>query len=387
MDLSTLRHPVVAAPMAGGPSTPALAAAVSAAGGLGFLAGGYLTPEALRDQIRQVRAATGARFGANLFVPGPPPIDPAAFSAALATYARRIQPEAERLGAKLGDPVGGDDGYPGKVRVLIEERVEVVSFAFGLPAPDVIGALHEAGATVLVTVTTPEEAVAAAGADVDALVAQGIEAGAHRGGFTDVDGVGEYGVLALLRLVCTATPLPVVAAGGIADGAGIAAVLAGGAVAAQLGTAFLRCPEAGTSDVHRAALAHRPPPSEPGHPPAPSEPGHPPASGAGETALTRAFTGRRARGIVNRFLAEHSGAAPSAYPEVHQLTAPLRAAARSVGDADAVNLWAGQAYPLAPELPAGELVRRLAADARAALEAAHRDHEASVSRHSSTDPL
>jgi len=353
MELGSLRHPVVAAPMAGGPSTPALAAAVSDAGGLGFLAGGYLTADAFRDQVRQVRSLTSAPFGANLFVPNDAPVD----TRAVATFAQRLAPEAQRWGVALGDPVGGDDSFGDKVTVLVEERVPVVSFAFGLPGPDVFAALHGAGATVLVTVTTPGEAVAAALAGADALVAQGIEAGAHRGGFSDVDGVGEYGVLALLRLVCTATTLPVVAAGGLVDGAGVAAVLVGGAVAAQLGTAFLRCPEAGTSDQHRAALAQAAVALTPGDT----------ALTPGETALTRAFTGRRARGIVNRFLAEHTAAAPSAYPHVHQLTAPLRTAARVAGDADAVALWAGQAYPLAQELPAGELVRRLSEEARAAL--------------------
>jgi nitronate monooxygenase len=319
---------------------------VSDAGGLGFLAGGYLTADALRDQIQQVRASTPAVFGANLFVPNATTVD----ASAVAAFARRITPEAERFGVGLGDPLGGDDHFTDKVAVLVQERVPVVSFAFGLPGPDVMAALRAAGATVLVTVTTPAEAVTAALAGADALVAQGIEAGAHRGGFTDVDGVGEYGVLALLRLVCTTTSLPVVAAGGLVDGAGIAAVLVGGAVAAQLGTAFLRCPEAGTSDLHRAALAREAD-----------------AVAPGETALTRAFTGRRARGLVNRFLAEHTAAAPSAYPHVHQLTAPLRNAARSAGDTGAVALWAGQGYPLARELPAGELVRRLSEEARAAL--------------------
>jgi len=142
----------------------------------------------------------------------------------------------------------------------------------------------------------------------------------------------------------------VVAAGGLVDGAGVAAVLVGGAVAAQLGTAFLRCPEAGTTEQHRAILAREAAALTPG-----------------ETALTRAFTGRRARGIVNRFLTEHTAAAPSAYPHVHQLTAPLRTAARAAGDAESVALWAGQGYPLARELPAGELVRRLSEEARAAL--------------------
>ena len=178
----------------------------------------------------------------------------------------------------------------------------------------------------------------------DALVVQGVEAGGHRGGFDDEDGSGEYGLLTLLRLVARAVDLPLVAAGGIVDGPSVAAVLVAGAEAAQLGTAFLCCPEAGTSPAHRQALA-----------------------AYERTALTRAFSGRRARGLVNRFLAEHTATAPAAYPQVHHLTTPLRAAARKAGDPDAVNLWAGQGHPLVEGLPAGELVRRLADDARAAL--------------------
>ncbi len=181
----------------------------------------------------------------------------------------------------------------------------------------------------------------------DALVVQGAEAGGHRGSFDDAE-PGEIGLLALLQLAAAAAPgLPLVAAGGIANGAGVAAALAAGAAAAQLGSAFMLTPEAGTSAPHRAALAA----------PAP-------------TALTRAFSGRSARGIVNRFMRDHEAAAPRAYPEVHHLTAPLRAAARERGDADVVNLWAGQAHELAEPRPAGDLVVQLAADARAALRTA-----------------
>jgi nitronate monooxygenase len=174
----------------------------------------------------------------------------------------------------------------------------------------------------------------------DALVVQGLEAGGHRGGFDEDDDVA---LLPLLRQIGQESRLPLVAAGGIGDGASVAAVLVAGAAAAMLGTAFMRSPEAGTSPPHRAALA-----------------------GDAPTGLTRAFTGRRARGIVNAFMRAHPDA-PAAYPHIHHVTAPLRAAARAAGDADAINLWAGQAYRLAEELPAAELVQRLAADARAAL--------------------
>ncbi|MGY1685244.1 NAD(P)H-dependent flavin oxidoreductase [Geodermatophilus sp. SYSU D00804] len=334
-----LRRPVVQAPMAGGPSTVELAAAVSGAGGLGFLAAGYRTPDAVREEVRAVRARTRERFGVNVFVPGPP-----ADEGALRRYAERLRPEARRWGVDLGEPRADDDAWEAKVAVLAEERVPVVSFTFGLPRPDMVAALHDAGATVLVTVTSPEDALPARDAGADALVVQGVEAGGHRGGLRDEDGAGEYGLLPLLRLVARAVDLPMVAAGGIVDGPSVAAVLVAGAEAAQLGTAFLLCPEAGTGAAHRAAL------------------------GAGRpTALTRAFSGRRARGLVNRFLAEHTAAAPAAYPHVHHLTTPLRAAARQAGDPEAISMWAGQAYALAEALPAGELVARLADDAAAAL--------------------
>ncbi|MGY1696418.1 NAD(P)H-dependent flavin oxidoreductase [Geodermatophilus sp. SYSU D00814] len=334
-----LRRPIVQAPMAGGPSTPALAAAVSEAGGLGCLAAGYRTPAAVREEIHAVRAMTQQRFAVNVFVPGPP-----GDAGAVGRYARELDAEARRWGVGLGEPRADDDAWEDKVALLAEERVPVVSSTFGLPPADAVAALHDAGATVLVTVTTPEEAVAARDVGADALVVQGVEAGGHRGSFADRDGEGEYGLLPLLRLVARAVDLPLVAAGGIPDGAAVAAVLVAGAEAAQLGTAFLCCPEAGTTPEHRAALTTH-----------------------GRTALTRAFSGRRARGLVNRFLTEHSAAAPAAYPEVHHLTAPLRAAARRAGDDGGYNLWAGQAHPLVEAVPAAELVRRLDEDARAAL--------------------
>ncbi|WP_336030030.1 nitronate monooxygenase [Geodermatophilus sp. FMUSA9-8] len=330
-----LDRPIVQAPMAGGPSTPALAAAVSEAGGLGSLAAGYKTPDAVRDDVRATRALTSRRFGLNVFVPGPLG-DPEA----VRRYADALREDARRAGVELGDPVHDDDAWEAKVAVAVEERVPVVSFTFGLPRPDMVTALHDAGATVLVTVTTPQEAADARDTGADALVVQGIEAGGHRGGPSDEDGVGEYGLLTLLRLVRDTVDLPLVAAGGLMDGAGVAAVLVAGAEAAQLGTAFLLSPEAGTSAMHRAALGTARP-----------------------TALTRAFSGRRARGLVNRFLTEHSAAAPAAYPEVHHLTTPLRAAARASGDAEVVNLWAGQGHALCRAEPAGDLVRRIAADA------------------------
>lgn len=332
--------PVVLAPLAGGPSTPELAAAVSDAGGLGFLAAGYLPPDELAGRLRRTRELTSRPFGVNLFVPGAGG-DPDA----VAAYARRLRHEAERAGVVLGEPHADDDGWAAKLDLLAATPVPAVSFAFGCPAPAVVARLREAGSEVWVTVTAPDEAATAEAAGADLLVVQGAEAGGHRGGATDDR--PPVGLLALLQTVRASTALPLVATGGIMTGPALAAVLAAGAAAGALGTAFLRCPEAGTSAVHRAAL-----------------------EGDRPTELTRAFTGRMARGVRNRFLDEHAAAAPPAYPEVHHLTAPLRAHGRAEGDPDVVNLWAGQAYPLATARPAAEVVRTVAAEARAALEAA-----------------
>ena len=330
--------------MAGGPSTPALAAAVSAVGGLGFLAAGYKSPEELRAEIARTRELTSTPFGVNLFVLAETPVD----HARLTAYAQAIQPEAHRHLVAVGEPRFDDDSLDAKLEVVCRERPPITSFTFGCPAPEVVQRLHERDIAVWVTVTEVEEALLAARAGADALIVQGVEAGGHRGSFEDADGCGEIGLLPLLRLVARASELPLIASGGIADGAAVAAVAAAGARAAQIGTAFMRCPEAATSDAHRDALSR------------PST-----------TALTRAFSGRRARGIVNAFMRDHSTHAPPAYPHVLHLTAPLRAAARKAGDADAINLWAGQAHTLAEDRPAGELVRRWSAEARAAIDLAH----------------
>jgi nitronate monooxygenase len=334
--------PIVLAPLGGGPSTPELTAAVSNAGGLGFLAAAYLTTQALAERIAATRGLTAEPFGVNVFVPGQP-----AAPDEVARYGETLADEARRAGIHLGVPRFHDDEWAAKLDLLIRDPVPVVSFAFGCPPTQAVQSLRRVGSQIWVTVTSPAEAAQAAAAGADALVVQGGEAGGHRGGFADTDAT--VGLLPLLQLVAAGTDLPLVATGGIATGAAVAAVLAAGARAAALGTAFLRCPEAGTAAVHRAALDM-----------------------AGPTALTRSFTGRAARGIRNRFMVEHTDA-PSAYPEVHYLTAPLRQAGRAANDPDLVNLWAGEAYPLTRALPAAQLVRELYRDAqRAAAQASGR---------------
>ncbi|WP_121011092.1 NAD(P)H-dependent flavin oxidoreductase [Saccharothrix australiensis] len=337
--LDRLEVPVIAAPMAGGASTPELVAEVGRAGGLGFLAAGYLSVEAVADQLAATTARTDRPFGVNLFVPGPKS------AADLSGYRDRVR---ARSGAEPGEPRWDDDAYAAKLELVMAMRVPVVSFTFGLPDPHDVRRLHAAGSTVVVTVTTPEEAAQAARVGADALCVQGCDAGGHRGTFSD-DGVspggGElFGVLAALRLVRARVDLPLVAAGGLVHGADVAAVVAAGAVAAQLGTAFLSCPEAGTSAPYRRALAE----------------------GTRRTALTRAFSGRPARGLVNRFLTDNGPHAPAAYPDVHHLTKPVRA----TGDPELMSLWAGQTYALVRPAPAAEVVTRLRAEASAALSTA-----------------
>jgi nitronate monooxygenase len=288
--------------------------------------------------VAEARGATDAPFGANLFVPGSPDVDEAA-----------VRAYVEELGPEAGEPRFDDDGWEAKLALLREEPVGVVSFTFGCPSPSVVASLQEKGSEVWVTVTSVAEARRARDAGADALVLQGVEAGGHRGTFDDPPSGGEgLSSVALLRLVASSEiDLPLVPTGGITDAPAVAAMLAAGAAAVQLGSAFMLCPEAGTNPAHRAALAHEAP-----------------------TALTRAFSGRLARGIENAFMRDHDAHAPRAYPHVHHATSPIRAAAREREDPDGFNLWAGQAHSLARELPAAQLVRELSEGAYSALEEA-----------------
>jgi nitronate monooxygenase len=277
-----------------------------------------------------------------VFAPVPGPAEPSRFE----TYAERLAAWGRERGLEAGAPRHTDDGFAAKIDLLESEAVAAVSFAFGCPDPDVVELLHRASSEVWVTVTTPAESDLAVDAGADALVAQGAEAGGHRASFVD-DDAPPLGLLPLLQLLAPRHPVPLVASGGIATGGAIAATLSAGASAAQLGTAFMRCPEAGTAQAHRDALATERP-----------------------TDLTRAFTGRLGRGIRNEFMDEHGDEAPAAYPEIHYVTAPMRRAAREAGDAEAINLWGGEAHSLARAVPAGDLVRDLAAEAAQASAAA-----------------
>jgi nitronate monooxygenase len=316
---------VVVAPMAGGPSCPALVIAAARAGALAFLAAGYKSPEAMLAEIAAVRAGTGASFGVNLFLPGAPYGSPVE----LARYVTSV-------GADPGNATWDDDHYEGKVAALLADPPPVVSFTFGCPAAEVIAAFRDAGTVVGVTVTGPGEALIAAAAGADALCVQGIEAGAHRGAFANDEAPG-YELLSLIGAVGAVCEVPVIAAGGIMTAVQVRAALAAGAAAVQCGTAFLRCAESGAHPLHKAALI---------------DPAYT------ETVLTRAFSGRPARGLLNQFIRDHPGA-PAAYPEINNATRPLRAAAAASGDTDRMSLWAGQGFRSALDGSAGEIVARL----------------------------
>jgi nitronate monooxygenase len=341
------RLPIIAAPMAGGPSTPRLAAAVSDAGGLGFIAAGYLTAQGFDGQLSAIEALTDQPYGVNLFLPSPRTDD----LSAIAAYRQRLMPLAERLGTTPGEPRWEDDAIDAKVGVLARHRPAVVSFTFDRPDRELCERVrHDTGALLVATVTSAEEARLAADNGVDLLAVQGAEAGGHRGIFRDDPsleaGAAVITLLDLLDAVSEVSDLPLIAAGGIASGADIAATLEHGAIAAALGTAFLCCPEAGTSPSYRRALLEAP---------------------FSEATFTRAFTGRPARALVNSFVREHHEAAPAGYPEVHHLTRPIRAAASVAGDLDSMHLWAGARWRDVTEEPAADLVSRLARELADAL--------------------
>ncbi|MDQ1232095.1 nitronate monooxygenase family protein [Sphingomonas sp. SORGH_AS_0879] len=334
--------PVLQAPMAG-VSTPAMAAAVNDAGGLGAIALGASGVEQAAAMIAETRARTERPLSVNLFVHAPPAPDPAreaawceALRPAFAEQRAEPPPGLRAIYASFVD----DDAM---LALLIRERPAVVSFHFGLPGRDRIAALKQAGCLLLASVTSLDEARAAERAGIDALVAQGYEAGGHRGVFDPDAHDDRLGTLALTRLLAVRTGRPVIAAGGIMDGAGVSAALALGAVAAQLGTAFIACPESAADAAYRSALM---------------------GEGAGHSVMTRAISGRPARCLPNRFtaLGERVSAAPPAYPIAYDAGKALNAAAKARGEHGYGAQWAGQGAPLARAMPAGDLVRAIAGE-------------------------
>ena len=337
--------PIIQGPMTGS-DTPQLAAAVSQAGGLGFLGCGMRAPQAMREAAAAVRAATDRPFGMNLFVLQTPSPGAAEVAAALG----RLAPMYAAFGLTPQVPARWCEDFAAQFEALIAARPAVASFTFGiLSAAQVRRIKDEAGSYVIGTATTVAEALAWQAVGADAVVASGLEAGGHRGTFLgDWEG-SQVGTLALVPACVDALNIPVIAAGAIMDGRGIAAAQALGAQAVQMGTAFLACPESSIVPAQRAAMA---------------------AAQATDTRVTRIFSGRPARGILNqamRALQAHEADIP-AYPVQNALMGPIRRAAAQTGDAGHIALWAGQGVAAARAMPAGELVALLAREWRSARE-------------------
>jgi nitronate monooxygenase len=333
-----IEHPVIQAPMAGGVTTPELVAAVSEAGGLGSIGAAYLSPRAMREAVRRTRELTDRTFAVNLFVPQP-------FEEASGRVARANE-LMESYRDELGiDPPGRIDEYAPafeeQFEVVLEEGVPIFSFTFGALESGLVGRLKEKGTTVVGTATTVEEAKRLQADGTDLIVAQGAEAGGHRGTFLGGFEEAMVGTMALVPQVVDALTVPVIAAGGIMDGRGLAAALALGAEAVQMGTAFLVCEESGAHPAYKEAVL-----------------------GAAEyrTILTRAFSGRPARGIENRFLREmreQEGELPP-YPVQNAWTKDIRGAAQEQDRPEFMSLWAGQAARLGRPMSAAELTRKVA---------------------------
>jgi nitronate monooxygenase len=330
--LDECERSVVVAPMAGGVSTTALVRAAAEAGAAAFLPAGYLTPEAVQRDLRELSEA-GRPYGLNIFVPSRSAADVTAVEA----YRARLAAEADRYGVELPAPrLLDDDHYAAKIELAVAAAPAWVSFTFGIPDAGVVDALRRAGSTVLVTVTDAGEARQAVAAGAAVVVAQGGSAGGHSATTRPGGYLGDRGTAEVVREVRAAVPVPVVAAGGVGSAADVHELLAAGATAVQVGTMFLLADEAGTRPAHRAALGD-----------------------GGTTVVTRAFTGQPARALRNRFTDAHSAHAPVAYPAVHHLTAPIRAAAARTGDAGALNLWAGTAFGQARPGTCREILDRL----------------------------
>ncbi|MCG5219253.1 nitronate monooxygenase [Streptosporangium soli] len=333
-----LSVPVLAAPMAGGPTTPRLVTAAAEAGALGLLAGGYKHPEALAKQIAEARAAF-VPFGVNLFAPNPIPVDPAAYR----RYALTLQPEADQYGLTLSEVAltEDDDHWRDKIDLLLADPVPLASFTFGIPDPAIIKALRAAGTLIMQTVTSTEEALRAADAGADLLTVQAGAAGGHSGTLTPDRIPAATPIARLVREVAHVTNLPLIAAGGIATSHAVAEVLRAGAAAAMVGTVLIRSDESGASKTHQDALAD-------------------PARD--RTLVTHAFTGRPARALRNAFTDRYHHLAPAGYPALHHLTSPLRRAAAAAGDTERLHLWAGTGFRHASAEPAARILTRLTAN-------------------------
>lgn len=346
LDLFGIELPIILAPMAG-PVLSDIVIAVARAGGLGSLPCALLSHDQARSEMQKIRAATTAPINMNFFCHTPPAYD----ETREMTWRARLRPYYGELGVDPDGPIPASNRAPfddGFCRLVEDLRPEIVSFHFGLPADDLLARVRATGAKIISSATTVREAIWLEERGCDAIIAQGFEAGGHRGIFLSDHIDRQVGTMALVPQMVDAVKAPVIAAGGIADGRGIVAALALGASAVQVGTAYMFCPEAKLSPPHRAALA---------------------AAWDDDTTLTRVFTGRPARGIVNRIMREVGPMSdmPPEFPLAGGALAPLRAKSEPGGSGDFMSMWSGQAMRLGREMPAAELTRRLADEARTIL--------------------
>ena len=344
-----LSHPIIQAPMAGSGDNPELVAAVSSAGGIGFFGGAYSSPDQIAAAAAAVRAKTLKPFGVNLFAPvtsGDPGQNSEAMMARLAPYFTELGLPRPSL------PAAAAHSFDAQFSAALESGASCFSFTFGLFPPDAVRAVKERKMFLMGTATTVEEALLLEKSGVDAIVAQGSEAGGHRGTFTGDFGSCMVGTMSLVPQIVDAVHVPVIASGGIMDGRGIAAALALGASAVQMGTAFLVCEEAGICEAYRQAIL---------------------TAREDQTRVTRAFSGRPARGIVNRFMSEVEATAGAdsilPFPQQNALTRPLRTAAAKQGRAEFLSLWAGQGVRMARRRRAADLVALLALEMETTAEA------------------
>ncbi|MGO4110861.1 NAD(P)H-dependent flavin oxidoreductase [Paenibacillus sp. YAF4_2] len=341
-----IQYPIIQAPMAGGPTTPELIAAVSNAGGLGSLGAGYLTPEQIREAIKEIRKRTNRPFGVNLFVPEQTDVSEDIIEK-MNNYLNESRTE---LGISLNSLTPDlKETFKEQVQVVLEENVPVFSFTFGIPSQNIIQEMKQHGIVIIGTATTVEEGIQLEATGVDAIVAQGSEAGGHRGAFLGNANDALIGTMALLPQLVDHVAVPVIAAGGIMDGRGLVASLALGASAVQMGTAFLVCPESGAHVVYKGKVM---------------------TSSEDSTEITYAYSGKAARGIRNDFINKmrfYPGIIP-AYPIQNALTRDIRQAAAKANNPEYMSLWAGQGVRLAKELTASDIVKQTMEQAAALIE-------------------
>ncbi|HEX4075942.1 MAG TPA: nitronate monooxygenase [Candidatus Acidoferrales bacterium] len=332
-----IENPVIQGPMSGGPSTPELVAAVSNAGGLGSLGAAYLTPGEISEAIRRIKSLTSRPFNVNLFAGG--------YEAKAGPDPKPMLDVLAEIHAELGlaapvVPRLPPDPFPGQLEAVLDAGTPIFSFTFGVPSADAMGRVKARGLAIIGTATTVEEARALADAGVDAIAAQGAEAGGHRGTFAGTFEGSVIPTFDLVRGICGGVSVPVIACGGIMDGRDIATALRLGASAAALGTAFLASPESGAPPAHKRSIL---------------------AAREDTTVITRAFSGRPARGLANAFIAKMAGRDDILlpYPLQNMLTRPMRSAAAKRGEAGFLSMWAGTGVARARALPAAELMARL----------------------------